>query len=73
MPENKQNWILIRNGEVGNLFKNRKEAIKHFKELLKQTLKDMEKQDKTNKYDYPIKIFETEIKPIEERKSYLGL
>lgn len=68
-----QNWILIMNGEVRNVFKNRKEAVKHFKELLKQTLKDFESQDKTDEYDYPFKIFETEIKPVEERKAHLSL
>ena len=68
-----QNWVLIRNGKVRNVFKNRKEAVKYFKELLRQTLKDFEKQDKTDEYDYPIKIPETEIKPVEERESYLSL
>ncbi len=68
-----QSGTLIRNGEVRNTFKNRREAVKHFKELLKQTLKDFEKQDKTDEYDYSIKIFETEIKPVQERKSYLSL
>ncbi len=71
--EKEQNWVLIRNGEVGNVFKNRREAVKHFKELLKQTLKDFDKQDKTYEYDYPIKIPETEIKPVEWRESYLSL
>ena len=66
-------WILIRNGEVRNTFENRREAVKYFKELLKQTLKDFEKQDKSDEYEYPIKIPETIIKPVEERKSYLGL
>jgi len=66
-------WILIRDGEVTNVFKNRREAVKHFKELLKQTLKDFNNQDKTDEYTYPIKIFGIEIKPIEERQSYLGL
>ena len=68
-----QKWILIRNGEVRNIFKNRKEAVKHFKKLLNQTLKDFEKQDKTDEYDYSIKIPETEIKPVEERPSHLSL
>ena len=36
-------WVLIRKGEVRNVFDNRKEAVKHFKELLKQTLKDYDK------------------------------
>ena len=68
-----QNWILIRDGEVRNVFKNRREAVKHFKELLKQTLGDFEKQDKTDEYEYPIKIPETEIKQVKEYKSYLSL
>ena len=66
-------WILIRNGEVRNLFKNRREAVKHFKELLEQTLKDFKKQDKSDEFDYPFKIFETEIKPVDGRESFLGL
>ncbi len=68
-----QNWILIRNGEVRNVFKNRREAVKHFKALLKQTLKDFEKQDKSDEFDYPIKNPEMEIKPVEERESHLSL
>ena len=52
---------------------NRREAVKHFKELLKQTLKDFEKQDKTDEYNYPFKIFETEIKPVDKRESFLSL
>jgi len=73
MIKEEQSWILIRNGEVRNTFKNRKEAVKYFKELLEQTLKDFKNQDKSDEYDYPIKIPETEIKPVEERESYLGL
>ena len=68
-----QKWILIRDGEVRNVFKDRKEAVKHFKKLLKQTLKDFEEQDKIDEYDYPIKIPETEIKPVEERPAHLSL
>lgn len=66
-------WILIRGGEVRNVFNNRREAVKHFKELLKQTLKDFDKQDKSDEYDYPILIPETEIKPIEKREAFLSL
>lgn len=66
-------WVLIRSGEVRNVFKDRKEAVKHFKELLSQTLKDFEKQDKVDEYDYPIKIPEMEIKPVNNRESYLSL
>lgn len=71
--ENKECWILTRNGEVRNVFPNRKKAVEHFIELLEQTLKDFKKQDKTDEYDYPIKIPETEIKPVEWRESYLSL
>lgn len=73
MSEKETPWVLIRDGEVRNVFKNRQEAVKHFKELLNQTLKDFDKQDKTNTYDYPIKIPMTEIKPIQQREPYLGL
>ena len=66
-------WILIRDGKVRNVFDNRRDAIKHFKKLLKQTLKDFEKQDKSDEFDYHFKIFETEIKPVEEREAYLSL
>ncbi len=71
--EKEQSWILIRNGEVRNVFKNRKEAVKHFKELLKQTLEDFEEQDKIDDFDYSIEIPETKFKPVEERASYLSL
>ena len=73
MAQKDTNWIFIRNGEVRKIFKNRKEAVKYFKELLKQTLKDFDKQDTIDEYDYPIKIPQTEIKPIEEREAYLSL
>lgn len=73
MSEKERNWVLIREGEVRNVFKNRKEAVKHFKELLKQTLQDFEKQDKLDEYDYSIKIPEIEIKPVSKRESYLSL
>ncbi len=74
MIKQKENrWILIREGVVRNVFNNRKGAIKHFKELLKQTLKDMDMQDKTNEYTYPIIIPETIIKPISERPAHLSL
>ncbi len=68
-----QKWIFIRNNEVRNVFKNRKEAVKYFKELLRQTLKDFEKQETCDDYDYSFKIFETEFKPLDKRKSYLSL
>ncbi len=78
MKMNKQvhkdkNWIFIRDNEVRNVFANRKEAVKYFKELLKQTLKDFENQDKTNEYDYPIKIPTMCFMEVEERGAYLSL
>ncbi len=67
-------WVLIRDGEVRNIFENREEAIKHFKELLKHTLKDFDRQDnKKYGYDYSILIPKIEIKPVEEREAYLSL
>lgn len=66
-------WVLIRNGEVRNVFDSRREAVKHFKKLLTQTLKDFAKQDRTDEYDYAIKIPSIEIKPVEEREAYLSL
>ena len=68
-----QKWILIRNREVRNIFKNRREAVKHFKELLEQTLKDFKNQDKKDEYDYSIKIPEIIIQPVDERPSHLSL
>lgn len=66
-------WVLIRNGEVRNVFKDRKKAVAYFKELLSQTFKDFEGQDTSNEYTYPIVIPETKIIPIEEREAYLSL
>jgi len=73
MNKEEQNWILIRAGEVRNVFKNRKDAVKYLKELLEQTLTDLYKQDEIDEYDYQIKIPEIIIKPVEWRESYLGL
>lgn len=66
-------WILTRDGEVRNVFVNRKEAIRYFKKVLKQTLNDFNDQDKTDEYNYSIKIPLIEIKPIKEREAYLSL
>ncbi len=66
-------WVAYRNGESCGVFKNRKEAVKWFKELLKQTLKDFDKQDKTDNFDYPIEIKRIIIEPIYKRETYLGL
>ena len=69
----KKKWIFIRSGEVRNVFKNRKEAIKYFKEMLIQTLKDFDKQDKSNEYDYKIFIPQMEFKEVETREADLSL
>ena len=41
MEEQKSKWVLIRNGEVRFVFKDRREAVKYFKELLNQTCFDL--------------------------------
>ena len=68
-----QNWVLIRDGEVRNVFENRKKAIAYFKKLLTQTLKDFKEQDKSDKFDYSIKIPELQIKPVGWENLFLGL
>ncbi len=71
--QKKQNWIAVRNYEVIKIFKDRKDAVKYFKEMLKQTLKDFDKQDVSDEYDYQITIPQIEFYPIKEREAYLGL
>jgi len=66
-------WIAYRDGEAIAFFENRMEAVKWFKEMLKQTLKDFEKQDKTDEFDYNIEVRRLLIEPIKQRPSYLGL
>ena len=69
----KEKWIYLREGEVRHTFEDRKEAVKYFKELLKQTLKDFDRQDRIDEYDYPIIIPLQEFKSIKERDSSLSL
>jgi len=71
--QEKPNWICVRNTEVIKIFKDRKDAVKYFKALLKQTLKDFDKQDTSDEYDYPITIPQIEFYPIKEREAYLSL
>ena len=66
-------WIITRSGEVRAVFPNRMEAVKYLKAMLKQTLKDFGKQDKSGIYDYSYIIPEITMKPVEYRESYLGL
>lgn len=68
-----EKWIAYRNGSPCGVFENRKEAVKWFKELLKETLKNFDKQDKTDEYDYNIEIKSIIIEPIKLRPSYLAL
>lgn len=68
-----QKWVAYREGEVIGIFKDRKESIKYLKELLTQTLKDFENQDKTDEFDYKIDLRRITIEPIKKRESYLGL
>ena len=66
-------WVATKDGEVCGVFMNRKQAVKWVKELLSQTLKDLDKQDKSDEFDYSIKISKYEIKSVENRQPYLGL
>ena len=67
------NWVLIRKEEVVGVFNNRKNAVKHLKALIRQTLRDFNTQDKEDSFDYSFTIPETTIKPVKERKAFLGL
>lgn len=73
MKTKENKWVLIRDGEVRNTFKNRREAVKYFKAILKQTLEDFESQDKSDEYNYFISIPKIEIKPVDEREAHLSL
>lgn len=73
MKDKINKWVMIREGEVRNVFDNRKKAVKHLQQLLKQTLKDFENQDKSDGYTYSIVIPMTIFKPIEERSARLSL
>jgi len=66
-------WVATRDEECAGVFLDRKDAVKWIKELLKQTLKDLGKQDKTDEFTYPIQVPKYEIKSVENRKPYLGL
>ena len=66
-------WIMVRNNEVVGVYNNRKEAIKHLKQMLKQTLEDINKQDKSDEFDYHIEIPHLTIEQIKKREGYLGL
>jgi len=73
LKENKSSWIIVRDMEVCKVVNNRKEGIKYIKDLLKQTLKDLNKQDKTNEYDYEIYFPALSLQRVFERETFLGL
>ena len=73
MAKEIRNWIAIRNGEACGSFSDRKKAVSWIKKLLKQTLKDLEKQDKTDEFNYAIEIPEYKIKAVITREDFLGL
>jgi len=67
-------WVFRRKESVRAVFKDRKEAVKYFKEMLKQTLKDFENQDKFNcGYDYKIEIPYMVFEEIDYRDSDMSL
>ncbi len=66
-------WIAYRDGDACGIFENRRKAVKWFKKILKQTLKDFENQDETDEFDYTIETKRLIIEPLSERKTYLGL
>ncbi len=66
-------WIATRNNQIQRIFRNRKEAVKWLKDLLKQTLEDFENQDKTDEFDYPISIKEIHIGEYDTRNPSLGM
>ena len=66
-------WAMIRNDKITNIFENREDAIKHFRKLLKQNLKDLKPQEHITEFDYEIIIPSFKILEVEERPAYLGL
>jgi len=66
-------WVMMRGGKVSNTFENRREAVRYFKKILSQTLKDFEKQDKSDEFDYSFTIPEIKVMPVEEREAFLSL
>jgi len=65
-------WLATLDGELCGSFESREDAVKWLKKLLKQNLKDFDKQDKPCEYTYPVILKKIEIKQYEEREPYLG-
>lgn len=72
MTTKKEFWLATMDGNPCGSFTTRKKAVKWLKELLLQELKDFDKQDKTDEFDYDIKLSKIEIKRYVERETYLG-
>jgi phenolic acid decarboxylase len=73
MSEEKSVWVCYRNDYVIEVFNTRQEGIKYLKKLLNQTLRDINKQDKSNEYNYQVKFPAIELTRVICRESYLGL
>jgi len=65
-------WLVTRDKIPCRSFNTRMEAVKWLKKVLKQVLKDFEKQDKSDEYDYEINLKSIEINHYDNRKAYLG-
>lgn len=65
-------WLATIDGKPCGSFETRELAIKWLKPLLKQNLKDFDKQDKPCEFTYPVEMRKIEIKRYEQRKTFLG-
>lgn len=65
-------WLATIDGMPCESFNDRKNAVRWFKDVLKQVLKDFDTQDETDKYDYNIEFRKIEIKCFDKRETYLG-
>lgn len=72
MTKDKFFWLATRDGIPCGSFETRREAVKWFKDILKQVLEDFKFQDKVDEYDYNIEFKKIEIKSYETRETYLG-
>lgn len=66
-------WLATRNDIPCEVFFDRKDAVMWLKNILKQTLKDFDSQDKTNEFDYEIDLQSIKIKRWRRREPDLGL
>ena len=67
-------WVLLRGDVVVGTFSSRQKAISHLRSMLKQTLNDLEGQEKqSTEYDYSIEFPTIKLYGVEVRPAYLGL